>query len=312
MESFLVCFHAVAPLFLIMALGYLAQRTGIVPRELVPRLNKIGFRIFLPITLFYTIYTSDVSHAIQPKLLLLSILTVLAEFGLSVGFVLLTEKDSEKQGVKIQAIFRSNFVLLGLPLAAALVEGGDLGPVALLAAIITPLFNVLAVFTLETFHGRKPDVRHLLLNIAKNPLIVGSAVGVFFLLTHLRLPAVLEITLKQLSPISSPYMLFLLGAFFRFGGLRKYLKDLVQVSLGRLVIFPGLFLTLAFFLGIRGVGFAGLIAITGSATAVGSFTMVQEMGGDSELAGDIVVVTSALCILTLFGWSFLFKTLGAF
>ena len=58
--------------------------------------------------------------------------------------------------------------------------------------------------------------------------------------------------------------------------------------------------------------FAGLIAVFGSATAVSSFTMAQQLGGDDELAGDIVVVTSVFCILTLFGWSFLFKSLGAF
>ena len=75
---------------------------------------------------------------------------------------------------------------------------------------------------------------------------------------------------------------------------------------------PGIFLTLAYLSGIRGVEFAGMIAIFGSATAIASFTMVQQMGGDAELAGDIVVSTSALCCFTLFMWSFLFKTLGAF
>jgi len=312
MESFLVCFRAVAPLFFIMALGYLAQRTGIVPRESVPKLNKIGFRFFIPFTLFYNIYTSDTSHAIQPKLLLFSLFAVLGEYALAVVYVLLTEKDPEKQGVKIQGIYRSNFVLVGLPLASALVEGADLGPVALMVVIIVPLFNALAVITLEVFHGKKPDLGRVLLNIAKNPLIVGSAVGLVFLLTHLRLPVVLESTIRQISPVSNVYMIFLLGAFFRIGGLGRYRKDLIQVTLGRLVVLPGLFLTIAYLLGIRGVGFAGMIGVLGSATAVGSFTMTQEMGGDSELAGDIVVITSLLCIFTLFGWSFLFKTLGAF
>lgn len=55
-----------------------------------------------------------------------------------------------------------------------------------------------------------------------------------------------------------------------------------------------------------------MIAIFGSATAIASFTMVQQMGGDDELAGDIVVSTSALCCLTLFLWSLLFKSLGIF
>ncbi len=55
-----------------------------------------------------------------------------------------------------------------------------------------------------------------------------------------------------------------------------------------------------------------MIAIFGSATAIASFTMVQQMGGDDELAGDIVVSTSALCCFTMFAWSFIFKSLGVF
>ena len=117
---------------------------------------------------------------------------------------------------------------------------------------------------------------------------------------------------KQISAATNPMLLFMLGAFFQWGGIHKYIKDLVEVCLGRLVVMPGIFLTAAYFLGIRGIAFAGMIAIFGSATAIASFTMVQQMGGDDELAGDIVVSTSALCCFTMFAWSFIFKSLGVF
>ncbi len=312
MESLLVCFRAVVPIFLMMALGYLAQRLGAIRREDVPRMNKIAFRFFLSTTLFYSIYKSDISRAVQPKLLLFSVAAVLVEFALAAGFVLLTEKEPEKRGVKIQGLFRSNFVLIGLPLTEALAEGKDIGPVALLIAVVVPLFNAMAVVTLEAFRGNRPPVGKILGNILINPLIIASALGLLFLLTPLRLGTVLESTVRQISGVANPFMLFLLGAFFRFDGLRRYWRDLLEVSIGRLVIIPGVFLTAAWLLGFRGVAFAGLIPMLGSATAVSSFTMVQQLGGDDELAGDIVVITSALCVVTLFFWSFLFKTLGAF
>lgn len=84
------------------------------------------------------------------------------------------------------------------------------------------------------------------------------------------------------------------------------------MCLVRLFLMPALLLTAAFLIGIRGVGFAGLISVFASATAIASLTMTQQMGGDAELAGDIVVSTSALCIVTMFAWSVLFKALGAF
>ena len=112
--------------------------------------------------------------------------------------------------------------------------------------------------------------------------------------------------------LAAGLLLFLLGAFFRFSGLRRYKKDLIQVCVVRLLVMPALLLTAGYLLGIRDAGFAGLISVFASATAIASFTMTQQMGGDSELAGDIVVATSALCIVTMFGWSLLFRQLGAF
>ena len=105
-------------------------------------------------------------------------------------------------------------------------------------------------------------------------------------------------------------MLFLLGAFFRFDSLRRHARDLARICTMRLVVVPAIFLSVAVALGFRGVEFAGLIGVFGSATAVASFTMAQHMGGDGELAGDIVIATSALCSVTLYLWSVLFKSLG--
>lgn len=312
MTAFHVCLNAVLPIFIMMALGFFARGLGAIKREDVPKLNRLVFRWFMPVMLFYNIYTSELSRAVQPKLLAFTALCVLCAYGLSLGYVLLTEKDKNKRGVKIQGLYRSNFVIIGIPLAAQLVEGADLGPVVVLIAVVVPMFNVLAVVTLEVFNGNRPRLGRLLLDILKNPLILGTAAGLALLLLNIRLPEAVVSAARQIGSATNPLLLFLLGAFFEFGGLRRYIRDLVEVCLGRLVVMPGIFLTLAYLAGIRDVEFAGMIAIFGSATAIASFTMVQQMGGDAELAGDIVVASSALCCFTLFMWSLLFKTLGAF
>lgn len=312
MNNFQICANAIIPIFLIMALGYLARSLGAIKREDVPRLNKLAFRYFMPVMLFYSIYTSDIKTAVQPKLLLFAAVCVLAEYFIALGYVLLTEKDSSKRGVMIQGMYRSNFVIIGLPLAGALVEGADLSGVVVLIAVVVPMFNVLAVITLEVFNGKKPSVGKLLLEIAKNPLIIGAVTGIIALLLRIKLPGAIESAAEQIYAATNPLMLFLLGAFFKFDGIKKYAKELIKVCTGRLVVFPAIFLSIAALVGINGVEFAGMIAIFGSATAIASFTMAQQMGGDAELAGDIVVTTSALCSFTMFGWSLLFKSLGVF
>ena len=107
MTAFFVCLNAVVPIFLIMALGCLARHLGAIKREDVPKLNRLLFRYFMPVMLFYNIYTSDLSGAVQPKLLIFAAAGVLAEYALAFCYVMLTEKGTSKRGVKIQGIYLS-------------------------------------------------------------------------------------------------------------------------------------------------------------------------------------------------------------
>ena len=304
--------NAVLPMCLIMALGYGTRRLGWIRREEISAINKIAFRIFLPCLLYYNVYCSDLSGSFDPLLMAYAVGGVLLTFGLSLGYTLLTEKLPERRGVMIQGMFRSNYVIMGIPVATALLGADQLGTVSILIAVVVPLFNMLSVVVLEVFRGQKPKPLHILGQIAKNPLVIGSVLGILTLAAGIRLPHILEQTIQNISAIASPLQLFLLGAFFQFSGLKTYRRELVTVSAAKLIVSPGLFLGLGALLGFRGVAFVSLIGIFASPTAVNSFTMAQQMGGDAELAGDIVVTTSAVSILTMFLWVFLFKSLGMF
>lgn len=304
--------NAVLPMCLVMALGYGTRRLGWIRREEISAINKIAFRIFLPCLLYYNVYCSDLSGSFDPLLMAYAVGGVLLTFGLSLGYTLLTEKLPERRGVMIQGMFRSNYVIMGIPVATALLGADQLGTVSILIAVVVPLFNMLSVVVLEVFRGQKPKPLHILGQIAKNPLVIGSVLGILTLAAGIRLPHILEQTIQNISAIASPLQLFLLGAFFQFSGLKTYRRELVTVSAAKLIVAPGLFLGLGALLGFRGVAFVSLIGIFASPTAVNSFTMAQQMGGDAELAGDIVVTTSAVSILTMFLWIFLFKSLGVF
>lgn len=304
--------NAVLPMCLIMALGYGTRRLGWIRREEISAINKIAFRIFLPCLLYYNVYCSDLSGSFDPLLMAYAVGGVLLTFGLSLGYTLLTEKLPERRGVMIQGMFRSNYVIMGIPVATALLGADQLGTVSILIAVVVPLFNMLSVIVLEVFRGQKPKPLHILGQIAKNPLVIGSVLGILTLAAGIRLPHILEQTIQNISAIASPLQLFLLGAFFQFSGLKTYRRELVTVSAAKLIVAPGLFLGLGALLGFRGVAFVSLIGVFASPTAVNSFTMAQQMGGDAELAGDIVVTTSAVSIPTMFLWIFLFKSLGVF
>jgi predicted permease len=312
LENFLLSANAVVPMFLLLAAGFLSQKAGVLTREDVPRFNKVAFRIFLPSLLFYNIYCSDLSAAVKPGLIIYAVCGVLLVFSAAFLSVRRLVPREDWKGVIAQGIFRSNFVIMGIPIAQALVGADQLGAVTVLIAVVVPLFNFLSVYVLERFRGGSVHYGQVLLEVAKNPLIVSSLLGIAFQLLGIRLPKLLEQTVSSLSVIASPLQLFLLGAFFRFDGVGSFRKELIAVCLGRLVIFPAAALTLAVLLGFRGVEFVALLALFASPTAVASFTMAQQMGGNAKLAGNIVVMTSLLCSLSFFCWSLLFKTLGVF
>lgn len=312
MNSILVCLNAIVPVFFVIAVGYLSKRFGVIRENEVSRFNAVAFRVFMLAMCFYNVYNSDLSSAVRPRLMLFAVIGIAIMYTCSWLYAHFFVRERRKKGVTIQGLYRTNYLILGLPIASGLAGGVDLGAVAVLGAIVVPMFNVLAVITLEVYNGEKPQIGKLLKDIAKNPLIVGSLLGLLFLVLNIRLPQMLETGVRDLSRIASPLMLFLLGAFFRFDGVRAHVKELTAVCLGRLVIFPAIALTTALKLGFTGVEFVALLALFASPTAVASFTMAQQMGGDAELAGNIVVMTSLLCSLSFFCWSLLFKTLGVF
>ena len=312
MENFVISVNAILPMFLVMALGYGARCLGWIHREEISNINKVAFRIFLPCLLYYNVYCSDLSGSFDPLLIAYAVGGVLLSFALALGYTLLMEKLPERRGVMIQGMFRSNYVIMGIPVATALLGADQLGTISIMIAIVVPIFKMLAIIVLEVFRGQRPKPLHVLGQIVKNPLVIASALGILTLAAGIRLPHILEQTIQNVSAIASPLQLFLLGAFFQFSGIRRYVRELTAVVAAKLIVFPALFLGLGALLGFRDAAFVSLLGVFASPTAVNSFTMAQQMGGDAELAGDIVVVTSAVSMLTMFLWVFLFKSLGMF
>ena len=312
MESLQISLNAVLPLCLYMAAGYLARRRGLIDEEIILKFNRVAFLVFLSTSVFSALYGSDLSTAVNPKLILFVVFGVLAEF--LYGFLVANKiADQENQkGVIVQGIFRSNFTLIGLAIARALLPHEDIAPVVFLCAIITPEFNILAVIALSLYGGEKVRPREVVLLILKNPLIIATAAGILCLVLKVQFPKSIETAITGMAGVATPLMLFLLGAFFRFDSFGGSAKQISTTTAFKLIINPAIFLTIGYLLGFRGVEFAGLIGVFASSAAVSSFTMSQQMGGDAELAGGIVILTSIISCLTLFGWCTLFKTLGAF
>lgn len=310
MKNLILSFNVVAPLCLVMTLGYLLKYIKVLDNDSVKVMNNATFKVFLPTLLFYNIYTTDLSSVFDPKLMIFAAISIIVLFGILLLFIPIIEKDNRKIGVMIQGIFRSNFVLFGIPVATSLVGEGNVGTTALLIGVVVPLFNLLCVICLETFRGGNIDLKNIIKGIVTNPLIIGAFLGLLLLILNINLPVFIVSTIKDVSKMATPLSLILLGASFSFSDIKKYLKETIIVVLGKLVIVPLIFIPISYYFGFRNTALLSLMIMFAAPTAVSSFQMAIQMDGDSDLASQIVVFTSAFSIITVFAWIFILKQLA--
>ena len=307
MENLILSLNVVLPLFITMSLGYFLKYLNMFDNNTLDTMNNITFKSFLPMLLFYNIYKTDLQGVFNLKLMIFSATCVIALYLILYLIVPLIEKDNKKRGALLQGLFRSNFVIFGIPITESLFGSEKVGVAALLIAVIVPLFNILSVIALETFRGGKPDFRKISIGIIKNPLIIASCLGILTLLLKIKIPTAIEKTISDVSKIATPLSLILLGASFKFDNIKKYLKQTTIAVVGKTILTPCIILPICIMFGYRGVELSTLMIIFAAPTAISSFTMAQQMDSDSDLAGQIVVFTSAFCVVTVFMWIFILK-----
>ena len=324
-EIFLYASRAVMPLLLMILLGYLLRLGNFWDDSFFRQLNRFCFRVFLPVQLFLNVYSVGSLSELNWVLLVYIIGGILFSMALGILVAHLTAKRRAQRAVIAQATFRSNQVILGVPLASALGGAPAMAFASLVTSVCVPVFNVLAVLVLTMYASGSPGAagwKTRLMNIAKNPLILGACTGLVVVAIRGVLPTGADGTpvftlqsslpslfsvLQQFSKVATPIMLVVLGTQIRF--------DAVTVAVCmRLIVCPCIILWLAVALrgplGLTTEEMPSLVAIFCSPVAVTSAVMVQEIGGDEQLAGQIVAWSSVLSMLTIFVFTVVLRTHG--
>ncbi len=328
MDSLIFAVNAVAPIVLLVALGYGLKRLGWMNASFAKMANKLVFHVFLPCLLFLNVYQIQDFGDISFGFVGYAAVMELVVFLITLPIALAGAREKERRGALWQSMFRSNFALIGIPLATALFGAEGSMVAALLSAVAVPLLNVLAVICLSIFRGSKSkiDGKKIALDIVKNPLIQGVALGLAVLLIRLifvragirfRLSDIKPIytAVSYLSQLATPVALLCLGAQFEFSAVRSLRREILVGTLVRTVLVPviGIGTALLFFSDIfTGAHFAAFVAVFATPVSVSSVPMTQEMEGDVALAGQLVIWTTLVSGLTVFLISFLLKAMGIF
>ena len=310
-ESFMVALNAVAPFMILLSVGFLAVRTGIADRSFMNRLNSLNFRLFFPFLMFNNIYSAKPENLPSLTLMIagpLSVILLILVLMLTVPRIV---KENSRRGTIIQAVFRSNFIIYGIPLTAYVFGAERSSVCGMMVMIMVSLFNIAAVVVLEIFReGGKVRLKPLLLGLAKNPLLQGCAAGLLFFLLRIRLPDFIASPISSMAALATTLAMIILGANLVFEEVRKNRKTITAVVLVRLILLPLMMLPLGWLIGLRGVELFLILMIFGTPVATASYPMAQNMGGDGQLAGQLVFVSTVVSLGTIFLFIYAMSRMG--
>jgi predicted permease len=314
MDNFLFSLNVVAPLFVLMATGYIVRQVKFVTEDFLSQLNRFVFKFSLPLMLFQDIRLSYQGDFSNTRLIFSSLIGIATVILLSFLIVPLIVKGKAQKGSIIQGIYRSNFLIYGLPLATGMYGQSAVATISMLMGIMIPFYNVAAVIILSIYseNSQKPGFKKVMKDIATNPLILGCVFGLLGGIMHLQFPRFLEVPVSQLAATASPLALFIMGGEFKFKNLHNNIYKVVAVTIARLLIVPILALAVFIYMGFRNVELSVLLCIFATPTAMASYIMAKNMNNDGELSAQIVVLTTACSCITIFliifflrGWGFL-------
>lgn len=287
------------PTFGWVVLGLVLRRVGLLSESLINTVSRLAFNYGLPAMLFASAAQVDYSTLGSSRYLLAGVLATLLTLLLAWLYSYWRGHPRALQGIFAQAAFRSNLAIVGLALAVS--AYGERGPLlaALPVAVMTALYNVLAVWVLNSTLGSGTSLRSLLGGIARNPLIIGIVAGVLLSLSGLPIPGAVVPISAGLSAFFLPVMLVSIGGSMQLSSLRGAAAITWEATIWRLCVGPLLAVVIALLMGVHGEHLGVLFLLVSSPVAASSFVMVVAARGDGVLAANIVVLTTLLSIVTI-------------
>lgn len=319
MNVLVFSFNAIAPMLFTCALGYLASRLQKISQETIGFINKLCFTWLLSFHVFNSTMTVDFSAEFKLSL----VIFFLAGIGgiVIASFVIFTiaVKDRARRANYIVAAYRSSNIVFSLPMATGLFGAAGIKPAAMLIPVTIITFNFLTV-AIMVYFSRAPgseksiarEIKKTLLDIVKNPLIIGSMTGILLSVFSIQLPAFLRQSAAMIGSAGTPLSFLLLGMQIDFAKFRRDFAPTFTASIIRLVAVPGILVPLMVLYGFRGPELGALMVVFAAPCAVTNQVMSRIYNLDPEFTGQTITMSTVLSMATMFVWVTILRSLGLF
>lgn len=287
-----------------MLIGIIAVKTNVLNREKLNMLSSLVTKILLPLLIFTNTINGTTREQFLSSAIIIPIAICLYVFLYLLAFLLarIAGLKGDRQKVYRACTMFGNCGFMGIPIISALFQeqGG------LYIAIYT-VVDQLILWTVgcdmiapET-GSEKASVTERMKKMI-NPATVGVLLGVFFVLTGLKLPSVISSALTKTGAAASPLAMIYLGGVFYYIDIRSYLKkkEIYLMIIVKMILAPVLVYALLDHISFIDAEIAVTISILCGLPCMSSVAMIAEsMHSDSEYCAGMIFVTTILCIVTL-------------
>jgi predicted permease len=298
MKILINSFAIVLPLLLLVVIGYLLKIKKVLSESSVKEFSFVVSNVILPVNIFMNVYGSDFGKDFDLKTVLFIIGMY---FLLMIWVVFMTNlffKDNKQKSALLQVSLRNNSAIFGIPLAISIFGPGVSGAAAFAAALTTPILNIYAVAELEHYTAKENNIKKIILNVFKNPLVLATLVGLVFKLLGIRLPGFADTTCSYISRSTTGISLIVLGASFD-PDISGHLKPVIYGVMMKLVINPIIVLSAAVLLGFRDASLVVILAMFASPPAVSCFATACKYDTDVNLTSNVIIYAQIFCLFTL-------------
>jgi hypothetical protein len=302
--------------FLVVAIGVVLRRYRFLDEGFIDAANSLVYYILLPALLFHEIGTTDFRQAFSGPLVVGGYAATIATFLLAFLASRALGLGPSEMGAFVQGSFRANLAYVGLPIVFNAVGHAGLRKAGIFLGFIVPLLNGLSIVALMTPHGAEREEgiattsSRVARQIATNPIILACLAGIAWSVLKLPLPGMVDRTFRLLTPTTLPLSLLCLGGSFSFERARKGFAVASLAAFLKGGVLTGIGIALYRWMGLTGDDMRIGAIMLGSPTAVITYVMAARLRGDTDLAGTIIIVSTAASAVTIAGWLFALRALG--
>jgi predicted permease len=312
MQPFIETMTIVLPIFLVIGLGTLLKQLKLFDEPFLRQTNRLVYVVFLPLLLFYKIGKADFTSFFNAPLVIGSSLAIVAGFAMTYYYTGKRQYRPAVRGSFCQGAFRGNLAYIGLAICLNAYGETGLTKAGILMGFLVPVLNLLAILALLLPHRDERDESRpsLIIQTLLNPLIIASFLGIIWSFWKLPIPPIIDRSLLITTGLALPLALLAIGGGFSLERLRGDLKLAGLATAVKLVLLPLVATLLLLPLGVAGTDLGIGILIAGTPAATATYIMAQQMRGDAELAGSIVMLSTLVSAISYTILLLLFKATG--